>query len=206
MLAWLHRPCGSTRTLMLAGLGLSLAFVDGPYVSNFALRSAIMAGTSLLVMIGVAAMVHFLLLFPNPRPWAGRSPGRVLIYLPALLLWLLVAYRVLFTPESSTALTSLTNLMAGAITGVYLLFSLYLLLRNYSKTNALQRKAQALNLMLLGTVLGILPVLIAQLVTAFSPHAALPGQAFYFVSLALIPLSWAHSTWRVPAVSADEMM
>jgi glucan phosphoethanolaminetransferase (alkaline phosphatase superfamily) len=90
-------------------------------------------------------------------------------------------------------MNTLTNFMAGIIIGGYVLFSLFQVLRNYSRTDKAERKALALNSMLLGTVAGFLPVAIAQLVTAFSPQSMLPGQDFYFVTLALIPLTWARS-------------
>ena len=63
------------------------------------------------------------------------------------------------------------------------------------------RKAVALNWMLLGTVVAILPVMIAQLAYAFSPQSELPGQDFYFVTLALIPISWAWSARRLSFIN-----
>jgi len=188
----------ATRLLTLMGIGLSLAFMTGPYAAEFSIRAFSLAVISLFVTLGVAALLHFLLVFPHRRLWLNRPFGKKLIYLPAFILWLLIAWRLLFTPAASSALSLLTNAMTGIITGVYLLFSLFLVLRNYSLTDRTQRRKLRLNRMLLGTVLAIVPVTIAQLVFAFSPHSGLPGQNYYFVTLALIPLTWACSAGLSP--------
>lgn len=191
--AYFVNPLEATRVLVVVGFGLSFAFMTGPYIADFSIRSLTVAITSLFVLFGVAALLQFLLVFPQKRPWLQRSYGKKLLYLPALLLWLLIAYRVLFTPAATGGLNTLTNFMAGIIIGGYLFASLFQVLRNYSRTHKAQRQALALNWMLLATIVGLVPATIAQLVMAFSPHASLPGQDYFFVTLALIPLSWARS-------------
>ena len=178
------------------GSGLGLAFMTGPYIADFSIRSVTTAIISLFVLFGVAALLQFLLVFPHSRPLMSRPYFKKLIYLPAFLLWVLFAYRMIFTPPATSSLNTLTNLLSGAIVGGYLLFSLYLVLRNYSKTDKAKRKALALNSMLWGAIAGLLPVTIAQLTTVFSPQTVLPGQDFYFVTLAFIPLTWARSASR----------
>ena len=194
--AFLRKPAEATRVLLVAGTGLSLAFIRGPQIPDFTIRTLTVAVSSLFVMVGVGALLHFLLVFPQRRPWLQRPHARTVLYAPVLLLWLLLAYRIVFTPVATEALNLLTNVMASLIIGAYLLLSLFRVLRNYSRTHQAQRKALKLNPMLLGTVLGLVPVTIAQLVFAFSPQATLPGQDFYFVTLAFIPLTWARSASR----------
>ena len=75
-------------------------------------------------------------------------------------------------------------------------FGLYLLLRNYSRTDRPLRKQLALNRMLWGTVAAIIPGVVAKLVTLVSPHTPLPGQDYYFVFLVLVPMTWALSAAR----------
>jgi hypothetical protein len=195
-LAWFRRPGEATRVLVVAGTGLSLAFMNGPYLADFSMRSITLTITSLYVMVGIAAMLQFLLVFPHRRPWLDRPYGKKLLYLPALALWLLIAYRALFTPAATGGLNALTKFTAGIVVGAYVLTGLFQVLRNYSRTDQAERKVLALNSMLLGTVLGLVPVTIAQMVAAFSPQASLPGQDFYFVTLALIPITWARSASR----------
>ena len=196
--AFFSKACEATRVLTVMGVGLSLAFLAGPNIEDFGTRALTTAVNSLFVFVGIAAMLQFLLVFPHRRPWLGRPYRKRLLFLPALLLWLLIAYRVLFTPTVSETLNTLTRTMSGIVIGVYLLIALFQLLRNFSRTDQAQRKALKINGMLLGTVLGIVPVTIAQLVSTFSPHSGLPGQDFYFVTLALIPMTWARSASRSP--------
>jgi hypothetical protein len=194
--AYFRKSSEATRILSVMGIGLGLAFMTGPYIADFSIRSVTTAITSLFVLFGVAALLQFLLVFPHRRPWMNRPHLKKLIYLPAFLLWALIAYRMVFTPAATSSLNTLTNLFSGVIVGGYLLLSLYHVLRNYSKTDQASRKALALNSMLWGAVIGLLPVTIAQLTTVFSPQSVLPGQDYYFVTLALIPLTWARSASR----------
>lgn len=193
LLAFLRQPIEATRVLAVMGIGLSLAFMNGPYIAEYSMRALTVAITSLFVLFGVAALLQFLLVFPQRRSWLLRPYGKKLLYLPAFVLWLLLAWRVLFTPAASPALNVLTSTLAGVITGSYFLLSLFQVLRNYSRTDQAQRRALKINSMLLGTVVALVPVTIAQLVAAFSPQSVLPGQDYYFITLALIPLSWARS-------------
>jgi hypothetical protein len=194
--AFYRKPCTATRVLAMMGFGLSFAFMTGPYIADFGARALAMAATSLFVLFGVVATLQFLLVFPEKRPWVSRTHQKILLYLPAFLLWLLLTYRVVWTPAATSGLNWLTQSMAAVVIGGYLLTCLFRVLRNHSRTHRAQRQALALNAMLLATVAGIVPVTIAQLIRAFSPHAALPGQDYYFVTLVLIPFAWARSASR----------
>jgi len=187
----------ATRLLGVMGIGLSLAYLHGPYIGDASIRAMTASISTLFVLFGIAAMLQFLLIFPNRRPFLDKSWSKTLIYLPALSLWLLLAWRMLFTPPGTSALNTLTGLLVGLIVGAYLLLALFRILRNYSQTDQAQRKKLGLNLMLWGTVAGLLPATLALLVSTFSPQAMLPGQDYYFLSLALIPLTWARSASRL---------
>jgi hypothetical protein len=197
VIAFYRKPCEATRVLAGMGFGLSFAFMTGPHIADFGTRALAVTLTSLFVLLGVVALLQFLLVFPEKRPWLNRTHRKVLLYLPALLLWLLFAYRVVFTPAATSSLNWLTHSMAAVIIGGYMLTCLFRVLRNHSRTHRAQRQVLALNSMLLATVVGIVPVTVAQLIKAFSPHADLPGQDYYFVTLLLIPLSWARSASRL---------
>ncbi|MDX1556348.1 MAG: PDZ domain-containing protein, partial [Xanthomonadales bacterium] len=82
--ACLTRPNVATRILSLMGLGLSLAFFDGPYVASYDLRAVAAVVAELFMLLGIAALIHFLLIFPEPRPVMRRSWGKKLVYIPML--------------------------------------------------------------------------------------------------------------------------
>ena len=196
LLALFKRASDATRILLFMGIGLSLSMLDGPYTSDASARALAAAISSLFVTFGMAATVHFLLEFPRRRSLLDKSWGKTLIYLPAFLLWLLLAWRLLFAPPATELLNRFSGLFMGLVEGGYFLLALFLLLHNYSKSDRQQRKQLALNLMLWGTILGLIPALIGMLAGAFSPGSHLPGQDYYFMSLLLIPLSWAFAASR----------
>jgi hypothetical protein len=196
MLALFKRASDATRILLLMGIGLSLALLKGPYIGDAGARAMAASISSLFVMFGLAATVHFLLVFPRRRGLLGKPWGKTLVYVPAFLLWLLLAWRLLFSPPATELLNRVSGLVMGVVEGGYFLLALFLLLHNYSKTNRPERQQRALNLMLWGTVLGLVPALIAMLAGAFSPGSQLPGQDYYFMALLLIPLSWSNSASR----------
>jgi hypothetical protein len=200
--ACLTRPTEATRVLALMGLGLSLSFFDGPYIA------VAVSVAQLFMLLGLAAMVHFLLRFPAPRPLLSRSWGRKLIYVPMLIIWLLIAWRVLFTPAADSISVFVSQFFSGIGITLYLLIGLFLLLRNYSRTTREVRKRFALNRMLWGTVAAIIPTVVAQLVRIASPDTPLPGQDYYFAFLVLIPITWSLSAVYnrespIPAVSQE---
>lgn len=197
LLALFRVSNATTRMLAVMGIGLSLTFLHAPFVSDAGIRAMTATISTLFMLFGIAALLQFLLMFPNWRPFLDKSWARAAIYLPAFGLWLLLAWRLLFSPSATSALNTLTGLMVGIVVGAYLLLALFRILRNYSQTDRSQRKRLGLNLMLWGTVMGLLPATLALLVTTFSLHSALPGQDYYFMSLALIPMTWARSASRM---------
>ncbi len=193
LLALLRCNTMATRILALMGIGLSLAFLAGPHIGVASARGLAATIASLFVMVGLAAMLHFLLVFPRRRGLVDTGAGRMLVYAPALLLWGLLAWRLLFLPPATDLLNSASRLFLGLVEGGYFLVALFLLLHNYSKTDRSLRRRLALNGMLWCTVIGVLPACIGLLVAVFSPASHLPGQDYYFLSLLLVPLGWARS-------------
>jgi len=196
LLAFLRRPGDSTRLLVLAGFGLSLAIMQGPFISDFNMRSLAAVVTSLFTLLGMVAAVQFLLMFPSPRPWLKRAWAKPLLYGPVVLLWLLLVYRVFFTLATDSTLNTFTQFLSGVTTFAFLLSGLYLLLRNFSRTQTEERKVLGMNAMFIATVVAVLPLFIAQLVRVFSPQTPLPGQDYYFITLALLPMFWARTAMR----------
>jgi len=196
LVACMTRLTGATRVLALMGLGLSFSFFDGPYIVNYEFRAVAVCVAQLFMLLGLAAMLHFLLLFPQMRPILKRSWGKKLLYIPALIIWLLIAWRVLFTPSSDSLAAFVSQFFSGLGTTVYLVIGLFLLLRGYSRTDRGERKRLALNRMLWATVAAVIPTVVAQLASIVSPDTPLPAQDYYFVLLALIPITWSLSASR----------
>lgn len=195
--ACLTRPNAATRVLFLMGLGLSLSFLDGPYIQAYDIRSVAGAVAELFFLLGLGAMLHFLLLFPQRRPSLQRGWGRKLVYWPLMVIWILIAWRLLFTPPAGSMPVFISQFLSGVGITVYLVFGLFLLLRNYSRTDREERRQLRFNLMMWGTVAAVIPSTVARLASIVSPDTPLPGQDYYFVALALVPMTWALAAVRL---------
>jgi hypothetical protein len=195
--AFLQRQTASTMALAVAGTMFSLAFLGGPYFENYILRSLDNALNTLLIFLGVAAILNFLLVHL-------RSRSNRLVFLPGLAAGLFVVYRILATPESTTALNNFSNVFIGVIIAFYLVGSLVTVYKSYSAASASERDSQGLNLMLIGALIGILPTAISVLVGIVAPQLVLPGQQFYFLSFVALPITWSMAVLKESAANSPD--
>jgi hypothetical protein len=191
LMAYLGGASRATLVLAFMGSALGSAFMGGPYIESAGLRSVVNTISPILVFAGLGALLHFLLVFPNPREFINKSNAKLMLYAPAAVFVVLVAYRQLFTPAATSGLNTLTNVVAGLVVGFYLLGSIVTMWQNHSRASAEDRSAKGLNTMLLGTLVGLLPVAVGTVAGIFSPQTVLPGQDFYFLTLILIPITWS---------------
>lgn len=191
LMAYLASQNRATLVLAFMGCALGLAFAGGPYIESAGARSIVITVQSIIVVTGVGALLHFLLVFPNPREFINKDNATKILYSPALAWSLMVAYRQLLTPEATSALNNFTNILAGLVFGGYLVGSIVVMLQNHSRASAEVRDARGLNTMMIGTLVGMLPVTITTVIGIFSPQTVLPGQDYYFLTLILIPVTWS---------------
>jgi len=185
-MAWLRHPGRATCVLAIMGSGFSLIFLDGTRFDWLPLQALATVVRSGLVLIAFAAMLHFLLIFPKPGAFAARDRNIRLLYLPAIMFWLLLSFRTLVRPDSSTALNTITYSLTGLVIAGYCLVSVIVFLRRFLKTPRSDRKHQGTHLILWGSILGFLPAMLS-----YTPVlAAVPGSQYFFASLALVPMSW----------------
>jgi membrane-associated protease RseP (regulator of RpoE activity) len=195
-LAYLTGPSLSTRVLAFMGTAIGLAFMGGPYIASAELRPLVFTVTQFFVFFGVAALVHFLLLFPTPREFLDKPNAKILLYAPATVFWLLIAYRLVFQPPATSILNTLTNVVAGIVIGGYFIAAIVIMWQNHSHANSEERASRGLNTMLLGTVIGLLPLAVNLVLDIFSPKTVLPGEDYYFLALVLIPITWSMAARR----------
>lgn len=189
LLCVLQSPARSTRVLAAALLGCSLVFMAGPGFESAFLGSVFSVLRSGLVLAGFAGILHFLLLYPEPGPFAGQTRNIRVLYVPAFLFWLLVSYRAIFAAEASGAINTFTYVIAGLIMSGYLLSGVVVFLRRYIRCPQEERERRGMRLMLWGSVAGFLPALVG-----FMPvFSGLPGNEIYFVSLSILPLVWTNA-------------
>ncbi len=196
LVACFTRPKPATRILALMGLGLSMHFFVAPYIASYDVRAIALAVSRLFLLLGLAAMVHFLLVFPRQRALIDKSWCKKLLYWPVLLMWFADAWRLLFTPPAASIASKLVQGFSDTGVLAYVVLGLILLIANYAGSESSLKKETALFPMLLATIIAIAPVTLAGLASTFSPETVLPGQAYYFALLALVPMSWSISAAR----------
>ncbi|GJM10727.1 MAG: hypothetical protein DHS20C11_30030 [Lysobacteraceae bacterium] len=198
-MAYLKRPSDVTLTLAFTGLCLAMAFLIGPYFESATVRSAINALLNVIVFLGVGSLLHFLLLYPSTHPFLSKPNAKLMLYAPALVAGLFLAYRVIVTPAATSGLNTFTNILTGAVIVFYLLGSLVRIFNTYRSASVEERSSKGINLMLIGTLIALGPVMISSLVGIFSPQTVLPGENYYSLTVVLLPITWSIAAMRTEA-------
>lgn len=189
---FLCKPDRASAFLAIMGAGLGLALSGAPYLETPWLRTVGNTLHSGMVLAGIAALLQFLLVFPRTAPFLqGRQQRWRWLFLPAGLLWLLLATRQLASPSATNFLNLASNALTGLVVGAYLLFSLITLLRQYIRASKQARAAKRLKLLFWGTLAGLVPVMAGSVIQALWSSNANPAVDFFFLSLILIPFTWS---------------
>ena len=198
---FLVRPDRASAFLAIMGAGLGLALAGTPYLAVPWLRSVGSTLHSGMVLAGIVALLQFVLVFPATAPFLREKKHRWRwLFLPAGLLWLLIAFRQLASPSATNFLNLTTNTLTGLVVGVYLLFSLITLSRQYIRVPGAGRAARGLSLLFWGALAGLTPLIAGSVIQAIPASNANPAADFLFLSLALIPLSWTAAVRRKDAL------
>lgn len=197
--AFMQKQTASTQALALAGLLFSFAFISGPYFGSPMLRSIDSAVGVLLIWLGVASILNFLLVYL-------RDGGNRLLYLPGLAVGLFIAWRILATPAATDGLNNFSNVFIGIVAVFYLVASLVTVYRSFAGATGPEREASGLQLMLIGALVGLLPPMVGITAGVVAPQVVLPGQNFYFLAFIAIPITWSMAVLKnsdAPAVASD---
>jgi PDZ domain len=196
--AYLTAPGAATLVLAFFGLSFGLAFLGVPYIESPALRNLVGSIITMIILLGIAALLHFLLAFPTPRPFLQRKSATGWLYGPAILLSLCVIGFSVLQPDSTSGVNIFFRTAFSLLIGIYFLLAIVVLVRRYGAASPSDRAAFGLGLMVAGVVVGLGPLLIVQVVTLLSPGTFLPGAQFYFLTLGVIPIAFAMAAVRGP--------
>ncbi len=191
LLPYLKAPNARATLLAIFGLTLGFSFFGGPYLSAYALRLAVGIISTLLVVGGFAALLHFTLMFPRRKALLDKRHMRDWIYGPAALIFLFLLYRGIFQPAATSALNVITGVLVGVLIIGYFGLSLAAFVHSYVKATAGERRAYGLTYVLAGLLVGFLPILFVVLVAVVAPQVVIPGANFFFLTIVLIPISLA---------------
>lgn len=189
--AYLTVPNAATTVLALFGLSFGLAFLGIPYFESPSVRNAIGALVTVVVLLGIAAILHFLLAFPTRRPMIDRPNGLRLIYWPAVALSVILLGFTIVQPDATSKINVMFRTLFNLFIAGYFLAALVTLFRRYGAATPEDRARYGLGLMLVGAVVGLGPLLVSGVIGLVAPRIVLPGSQYYFLTLALIPLTFA---------------
>lgn len=195
---WAYFSAPGAATVVLAWFGLSFgqSFLGTPYFESPVVRNAISTISTSIVLLGIAALVHFLLAFPTRRPLLERPSGTKLLYGPAIVVSLVNIGFSILQPDSTSGLNIFFRTLFTLLIAGYFLAAIVVLFRRYGAATPADRAAHGLGLMLAGAIIGLGPLLVLQIVTLLSPSTFLPQSQFYFLTLGLIPIAFSIAAVR----------
>lgn len=193
---WAYRRAPNQTTLILAlqGLCFGIAFLPAPYSNSFLLRTLGGAFTTVLIVFGLALLVHFLMLFPRRRAFLDKSWALQLIYGPATAVNLFLLFVNLALPDFTGTLRTILSAVTGLMIVGYFGWALVAMIQSYLRASSEERSSYGIALMLLGTLVGLLPVTLSAL--AIRASILLPGAQYYGLALGLIPITFALAAVR----------
>lgn len=163
-------------------------FFSGPYIGPGFLSNLINSITTGIFMFSFAALALFMLKYPPKSKFFENDNNRKMLYVPAILIIAIITVLNFLQPDGSSSLNTILRLIFGVIIIFYFGLALVTLIRKYMNANVETRSASGLNHMVLGAVIGLLPILIYFTINTLSPKTIIPGNDYIFLTFAAIPI------------------
>jgi hypothetical protein len=200
--AYLAAPGRATALLAVLGLTFGPAFTIGPYFASAALRTAVGAITFAVILVGLAVLLHFLLVFPRAKQLLQRRNMMWVIYGPAAVVALVAVWVTALQSTATSESNAILRLLFGLFEAAYFVIALIALIHSYVVASSQDRAAQGLNLLLVGSVAALGPLLLLVVVSLLAPQVVLPGAQYFFLTLVLIPVTFALAAVKVGRAAA----
>lgn len=204
LLAYMKAPGRSSLLLAVTGLCLGVAFLGGPYIESYALRTIVGTVQLVIAVLGFATLLHCLLEFPRVKKVLAKNYMVKVIYAPAVVLVLFLLWLIIFEPAGTSTLNNVVNALVSIFIAGYFGLALVALLHSFVTATAAERSQFGLNLLLVGLLIGLVPLTVAALVGTFAPSVLLPGSDFFFLSMVFIPITLAMAIMKASRVGAAE--
>jgi membrane-associated protease RseP (regulator of RpoE activity) len=187
-----------TGLLVTTGLSLAVLFIGPPYFASFAIRTAIGAIIFPILLIGLASLLHLMLLLPNRSPWLDKPSAGKILYMPAALIAVFFLFLTLVQPDSTNSLSTISNILFGVFfTGLFGA-SLVVLVRTYLRSSADERRVHGLHVVVAGVVLALVPLVVSIAMNVLAPKVILPGSDFFGLTFILLPIALAYAVMKTP--------
>jgi hypothetical protein len=162
-------------------------FLRGPYLGTGVSSTLINMLSTAVVLFSFTALVIYMLKYP-PESSFLSGKNRKLIYVPMLLILAIIVVLEITQMDNSATLNTAMRLLFGGFIISYFLIAVITQIRKYSKADATEKKSKGLTLMLIGTIIGIVPILVYFTIGTISPGTDLPGNDYVFFTFAAIPI------------------
>lgn len=193
--AYFAAPSAGTTMLAVFGLLFGWAFMGVPYFASPALRTLANSLIFTGILIGFAALLHFLLLFPGGTRLEPPA-RRWLVYAPAVATAVFFIALDITLPDATSGLNNFVRLLINGLIVGYFVACLIVLFRKFARATPAERSQHGTSLMLAGALLGLIPLILSGAIALFAPRVVLPGGQYYFLSLAFIPITFAIAAVR----------
>jgi len=187
MIVFVRAPTTPSLLFAIVGFGFATMLLPNPYIGSYGLRILTMNLFFVVFLTGFASLLHLLLVFPRRKKVMEIEIAGKLIYVPVVAFTLLgiVNFTVGLPPYIPT------TFILGLIFVGYLALSLIALIHSFVTTPPQERAERGLNFMLAGVVVGVLPLTCMMVAGMFVRTDLIPGTDYLFLTLALIPVSFA---------------
>lgn len=162
-------------------------FMNGPYIASVVLGSIVGIISTAVFLFSFTALAIYMLRYPPESSFLTGKNSK-LLYVPMLILLAIIVILEIVQPDGSGTLNMVMRLLFGVFIIGYFLIALITLIRKYSRSNSEERNKNGLNLMLVGVIIGIVPILIYFTIGTLSPGTELPGNDYVFYTFAAMPI------------------
>ncbi len=206
LMVYLKKPTRLSTMFCSVSLLYAVYLFNNPYFASSVQRRLVGGVLTILFLILFATVLDYCLNFPRTKKIiAAHSWLRQVIYVIVGAFGVMIATIIITTPTMTPVRSALWSVAFSLILGGYILLSVIAVVHSYIKATTEERSATGLNLMLLGTVIGLGPFLLSILVhSIIRPNMGeLPGERFYGITSLAIPIGWAMALMKLKGEPAD---
>ena len=185
-----HKKVSSSLSLLYAVFAVCFGynFLAGPSFNNELIVKIIASFTNSVVLLSFAVLTNFVLSYPPKSNFLNQRSKYLWIYAPALCVLIFFWIIIFIQPDGTSSFNQFISILVGVLIVGYFGVPLIVLIVKYAKASSDMRKQSGLNLMLLGTIIGLAPILIIIILETVSPKTVLPGSDYVILTMMVIPI------------------